>query len=252
MFTETMTWTDFKALATEKGLQTLMQYVTKGNDYKIFFIDGQVQFICFVDNSTVNADRTDFETNYKPNANKPLSSYSQEGKPNVIASSRPNNTETYFTTCGDGVATIGDGKRMEWDFSNSDDEVTAPSGFKRKRMDLTFIDSIYVKEGTVYFHNAPKGCYGDFYIVCPTGGWYYTNAGALIQAAEPTIIYHYVNKHPMQGSVPMGDELNTEETQVDPILPGYILRIEVTTPDSDVTSNGVVEFESFRGRTVIL
>jgi hypothetical protein len=141
---------------------------------------------------------------------------------------------------------------MEWDFSNSDDQVTPPTGYKRKRMDLTFIDPIYIKEGTLYFHNAPKGCYGDCYVICPTGGWYYTNAGALVQAAEPTNILHYVNKHPMQGSVPMGDELNTEETQINPILPGYILRIEVTTPDSDVTSNGVVEFESFRGRTVIL
>jgi hypothetical protein len=250
-------WADFKALVIAKGL--FMQYDTSshdGNDYyNLWAKDGDDEFVCsIVNDDPANSDQEDFETNYQDTCNKPLSSYSQEGKPNVIASSRPNGTETYFTTVGDHWVnqTIGDGKRMEWDFSNSDDEVSAPTGFKRKRIDVVFIDSIWIKEGSLYFHNAPKGCYGDCYVVCPTDGWYYDNAGNLVQAAEPTIILHYVNRHPIQGSVPMGDELNTEETQINPILPGYTLRIEITTPDSDTTSNGVVEFETFRVRTVIL
>ena len=250
MITLSKNWTEVKALIEERSLP--IQYYEENGYYKLIIVDNILVFTCDIYKENPSSDLTEFETYYKSTANKPLTSYSQEGKPNVIASSRPNNTETYFTTCGDGVSTIGDGKRMEWDFSNSDDEVTAPTGFKRKRIDLTFIDPIWIKEGTVYFHNAPKGCYGDFFVVCPTGGYYIKNDGSYAQASEPTIIYRYVNKHPMQGSVPMGDELNTEETQINPILPGYTLRIEVTTPESDVTSNGVIEFESFRARTVIL
>jgi hypothetical protein len=228
-----------------------LQYEEDNDTYRIYLANGPFILSCDIDKMTELETKAEFETFYKQDANKPLFSFTQEGKPNVIASSRPYGTETYFTTCGDDTD-IGNGKRMEWDFSNSDDEVTAPTGFKRKRMDLTFIDPIYIKEGSLYYHNAPKGCYGDCYVVCPIGGWFYTNAGALAQASEPTIIFHYVNKHPIQGSVPMGDELNTEETQINPIFPGYILRIEITTPDTDTLSNGVVEFESFRARTVTL
>lgn len=176
--------------------------------------------------------------------------YDSEGKPYVRAESRPINCTTYFTTCADN-GSIGNGKRFAWDFSNTDDDITAPSGCKKKRLEFSFIDTVWMKEGTVYYKNALKGSYFDQYIVCPTGYYYYKNDGTIALAAEDTVVSHYVIKHPMQGDVPMGDELNSESCSGG--IPSYYkFRIEIVVPDTDSTSNGVIEIEMYRERTVIL
>jgi len=182
-----------------------------------------------------------------PDPTQPIDS---EGKPYVRAESRPICCTTYFTTCGDNGA-IGNGKRFAWDFSNSDDDITPPTGYKRKRIEFHFIDIFYMKEGTVYYHNKLKGSYFDQYVVCPAGYYYYKNDGTPALAAEDTIISHYVIKHPMQGSVPMGDELNSESCSSG--IPSYYkFWIDVTVPDTDILSNGIIEVEAYRDRTVIL
>ena len=141
---------------------------------------------------------------------------------------------------------------MVWDFSNSDDDVTAPSGFTRKRFDLQFIDGVWLKEGSVYYFNKLQGSYISFFVVCPIGEYYYTNDGTLKQATEDTIVHKYVAAHYMQGDVPMGDELNTEAATMDPLPTNYYMRVEVTVPDTDTTSNGFAEIEMYRARSVIL
>lgn len=194
--------------------------------------------------------------------------HSTDGREIVRTDSRPQGYTTCFTSRGDSLTGIGDGKIIEWDFSNTDDTVTAPSGYKRKKIEFGFSEAIYIKEGTFYFHNAPKGCYIDFYIVCKAGG-YYKDPNGLIngtalgldaedfysQAVEDTIITTYVNHHLIQGSVPMGDELNTEgasESSLPTQQQGYVLVLEVTTPSSDSVSNGSVEMEIYRERTILL
>ena len=74
---------------------------------------------------------------------------SPDGKEVVRAESRPEDTTTCFTGIGDSAEGIGDGKEFSWDFSNDDDIVEAPSGMKRKRIEFKFLDSVWIKEGTL-------------------------------------------------------------------------------------------------------
>src|SRR3990172_13263739 len=43
-----------------------------------------------------------------------------DGRPIVRADTRPLDTSTYFTTCGDDSTSIGGGTEIRWDFSNDD------------------------------------------------------------------------------------------------------------------------------------
>jgi len=174
------------------------------------------------------------------------------GKPSIRSESRPDGTSSYFTTRGDSASGIGDGTRLEWDFSNADNDVSAPSGFKKKQIEAQFADNIWVKEGTVYFYNTPKGATIDFFVVCPAGQYYYDRNGTPQLASEDVVLSHYVVAHPMQDSAPMGDELNTEAATIDAVPPTYKFRIEVTTPDTDTQSNGYAELEVYRERSVLL
>lgn len=251
------TWSELKNLISNKHLHLQYEEMTDTPPrYFIFAEDGAFIYTCKILKDT--ADATDFENNYKADANQPCQEMDADGKPYVRAESRPLDCTTYFTTSGDlGKAgdsdiIIGGGNRIAWDFSNDDDEIeTGDSDFKRKRIELSFADTIYVKEGTVYFYNKLKGSYVDFYVVCPTGYYYYKNDKTPAQASEDTVIAHYMIKHPMQGSVPMGDELNTETCSSG--IPNYYkFWCEITVPIEDTESNGYMEMEIYRERTVIL
>ncbi len=175
-----------------------------------------------------------------------------DGRPIVRADSRPIGYATMFTMAGDTASGIGDGKEILWDFSNNDDEVSAPSGYKRKRIEINFLDPIYIKEGTVYFHSAKKGSYVDFSVICPNGQYYKKRDGSLAQATEDTLITKYLNKHHFYGNCPMGDELNTESATETALPSNYKLWIETTVPDSDNDSYGYGELEIYRERTCLL
>lgn len=181
-----------------------------------------------------------------------------DGRLIIRAESRPKDATSYFTMRGDSATGIGDGTQLHWDFSNSDDLVTdslttpIPSGHKRKRIKIVFVDSVWVKEGTLYFESVPHGCYIDFFVVCPQGGYYLDHEGTPRQASADTPISHYVNMHRMFGSCPMGDELNTEAANENAIPAGYEFWVELTTPNSDSISKGNAELELYRIRTCLL
>ena len=78
------TWTVFKT-NTYTGSKSLpMQYYDDGTEYTIFAIDSDIGYVCTIWKGTVpdgiisggysqatnDADKSDFETNYKPDANK--------------------------------------------------------------------------------------------------------------------------------------------------------------------------------------
>ena len=246
-------WPCFKQQVISKNL--FIQYYEEINTYKLIAIDGPVLvYTCDIYQDSQNAECLDFENNYKSYCNKAMSAYAKEGKPSIVASSRPIGTQTCFTTGGDDLVTgdVGLGSRLSWDFSDNVGSIDAPDGFKRKRLEAQFIDPIWIKEGTLYYFNKLKGSYGDCYLTCPAGGWYPLNDDTLVQASEDTPFVHYVIGHPMQDSVPMGDELNTEETQEDPLPAYYKLVLEITVPIADNLSNGCVEFELYRLRTMSL
>lgn len=199
---------------------------------------------------------------------------SLDGRMVVRSDSRPRGYTTSFTSRGDAVNGIGDGKIIVWDFGNSDDLIVdaittpIPTGYKRKRIELGFSDKVYIKEGTIYFFGCPKGCYLDFYVICKTGGYYWDPNGIIpgsalglspdgnyTQATANIPVIHYVNHHYVQGDCPMGDELNTEgasEAGLPQQQQGYVLWIEITTPVADVDSNGSIEIEIYRNRTLLL
>lgn len=164
------------------------------------------------------------------------------GREVVRSDSRRADWDVVFQGAGDDMTTgrIGAGIPFLFDFSSAENFVTAPTGYKRKRIDWTFANHIYVKEGTFYFYNMPKGSYIDMYLVAPPTSYYptktlddkqnvvrsYAQAGAI---AVPFM--HWVVTYHMEGSCPMGDELNTESAAEHTTPPGTIFRAEITVPE---------------------
>lgn len=174
-----------------------------------------------------------------------------DGRMRVRADSLPIGMTTMFTCCGDGTD-IGNGECMYWDFSNTDNDVTAPTGYKRKQMDITFADPVYIKEGCLYAMDAKKGSYVTVQVVCPDQAYYLDRQGVPQQASGDTPVGQFLPKHFFAGSFPMGDELNTEVAQDNPIPVGYKLRCIVTVPDTDSDSYGWASLELYRQRTILL
>jgi len=163
----------------------------------------------------------------------------------VRSDSRRNNWDVVFSGAGDDMITgkMGSGVDFVYDFAapgNDTRWIDAPAGFKRQRIDWTYSSYVYIKEGTFYFFNMPKGSYIDLWLVSPGGSYFpkkvldskqnivksYQLAGPL-----PVPFMHWVVKYHMEGSCPMGDELNTESAAENPAPPGTIFRAEVTIPD---------------------
>lgn len=277
-----ITWTQFKNLITVGNIP--WSYFESDDVYDIYGVQGPIVYSARLIKATDVGDVSDFEENFK--ADVPLAIIprteldrqnlptSLDGREVVRVDSRPKGFTSSFISRDDTLTGIGDGSPLIWDFSNSDNIVTdsltfpVPSGYKRKRVEIGFSEKIYIKEGTIYFFNAPKGQYLDMYVVCKQGSVYEDSNGQIpgsaigldptktyTQATQDTPITHYVNTLFMQGTCPMGDELNTEgatEASLPTKAQGYVIWFEVTTPDSDNESNGVVQMEIYRKRTILL
>ena len=191
-----------------------------------------------------------------------------DGRPVVRADTRPLETQTYFTMGGDSTSIIGDGIQLIWDFSNDDDSYDGPevpSGYKAKQILCSFCCPVYLKDGSIYFFNAPWGQYMNMDIIVPHGSYYPHPDGSIpasalglpgtktyTQASENVVFQTYVQKHRVYGDCPMGDELNAEGAAVDPLPVGWYLRGLIMTPDSDVLSKGFASMEMYRCHTVLL
>jgi len=243
-----VSWVVFKGIV---GKKAAMKYIiTDTSCYDIWYSDKDTRFETTIKiDSPANVDQLDFEANHKAGSNL-IGPIDEQGREYLRAEAKPVGTGTVFVTQADNVG-IGDGKVLSWDFSNGDDDISAPVGFKKKRLEFKFLDDVYVKEGAVYYHNAIKGSYLDFYVVCPAGQYYYDNILVPHLAGVDTPVSHYVIHQMMQGTVAMGDEMNTE-TVSDKITLNYKFWIEVTVPDIDVASNGWVNLELYRKRSVVL
>lgn len=171
----------------------------------------------------------------------------------VRADSRKAAWDTVFQGVGDDLATgkIGGGQEFRFDFDaplederwlTAETDPTIPEGYLRQRIDWTFCDWVYIKEGTIYFFNAPKGSYLDFWIIAPPGGVFerkrLNSKLGIVKTkyqvpsdGDPVKAMHFVIKYPIEGNAPMGDELNTESAAEVPAYPGMIWRFEVTVPN---------------------
>lgn len=250
MIVEYNNWTDFKADILNNNFP--INYQTFSGGYRVFVVDRQLIWRCFIIDSS---EISDFETNYKSNANKCL--YDSDGKQYSRAESRPLNCTTCFTSVGDTVGetpSIGTGARLDWDASISEEWTTdgCPEGFKKSVEEIQFCDSIWLKDGTLYYKDVLKNSYIDLEVICPNGG-YYMYLGQIQQnlTGSDLVVDHYVIKHPVQGDVSIGDELNTEACSQE--LPNYLkYRLTIHVPTSDNSSYGYIEFEINRQRTVII
>lgn len=243
------TWEEIKDIYNERKIP--FQFEEYDESYTIYGADCAVAFICEIDRDGV--EEVEFETYYKNKFNKPIEERNGDGRQLVVSTSRPRQATTYFTCAGDDMDNnvIGEGHEFYYDFDNNDDSITAPAGYKRKQIDFQFIDSTWIKEGTIYFHNAIKRSYVDLFVVCPAGQYYLKNDGSVGIAEDDLPIQHFVNKLFVQGDCPMGDELNTESAS-DEIPSDYKYRMWITVPDTDVVSNGYINLEIYRERTCVL
>jgi len=192
-----------------------------------------------------------------------------DGRPIVRADTRPLSTQTWFSMAGDTASGIGDGTQMIWDMDADDDWYEDPTdpGMLKKKLQLSFNDLLYLKDGTIYFYNAPWGAYADFYITVPAGNYYPNPYGGIPSEAlglPPGDVYGYaatdvkyscyVNHHFMYGSCPMGDELNAEGASIDGVPIGWYVEGHIHAPAtaSGTGFKGFASLECYRERSVIL
>jgi len=247
------TWDEMKSLAASKNIK--LQYDEEDKYYEIFFQEGSVAYEYIMKKkSPASADQADFESLYKGTSNEPIEPKMPDGKKYVVSMSKPEGWQTAFTSAGDDIVNnvIFGGQNVMWDFSTIDDEITAPAGYKRKRIEMRFIDPIRIKEGAFYCFNTMMGTYIDVFIVAKAGSIYLKNDKTPAMAVEDTIIAKYVNNHFIQGDCPMGDELNTETAMENDFPTDYAIWFEVTAPILDNISNGSASLELHRERTIVL
>lgn len=241
-----MTWTELKQSINKFSL---VKYIETDDKYDIWYMLGNKKLDCeILKEDPINAEQTNFESVCKALANYDnVTEVDELGRWVVRADSRRRDWDVVFQGSGDNMSTgkMGDGMPFTYDFSDPVEDIKwitdgVPSGFKRQRIDWMFADYVYLKEGTLYFYDMPKGSYIDLWLVSPAGEFYprklldanqdvvkdYLQAGAL-----PVPFMHWVVKYMMEGSAPMGDELNTESAAENPASPGLIFRAEVTVPD---------------------
>lgn len=244
------TWSQFSDIIDE-GVVFIEQ--TSGSDYELYAEDSMIMYHCLV---TETADKTDYTTNYQSKKSTVLKRIDDEGRVFQRAESKPTTMTTYFAGAGDSSTEIGGGDALVFDFSNTDNDVSSPpSGYKQKRVCVTFIDTVRLKEGTLYWENAPFGSHVDLCLGVPNNGYYQKNDGTLAQntTGDVLAIAKFVKRTPMMGSCPMGDEMNTEAASND-IPAGTVFGFLVTVPDVTGYSDchGGIVMELYRERTVIL
>jgi hypothetical protein len=90
------TWSNYKALISSKTL--MIQYEESSTDYKLYAPEAG-SFLWTIILNKESSDATDFETNFKPNANKPLEVKAGSGRPDRVCIS-PQPLGTYWHTKG--------------------------------------------------------------------------------------------------------------------------------------------------------
>jgi len=166
----------------------------------------------------------------------------EDGKPYVRTEIRPIDCTTMFTSRGDkidapqeigtGVSTLWDSSSVGWTTEG------APSGWKRKIIDLQFIDSIYVTAGLCMYENVPFGSTLGMWVM------YEAEPGAFVA------VDHFVSDWPMSGTCTGGSTIDS--STISSALPPYLtLRFIITVPEDETTAKGSAALKIYRERTVI-
>lgn len=167
----------------------------------------------------------------------------------VRADSRKAGWDTVFQGAGDNMITneVGGGTPFTFDFSAPVDDLrwhneSAPQGYKRQIIDWQFCDQLYVKEGAVYYYNLPKGTVMNASILSPPGTYienksYNPEDLSVVRSygynPGPNYIQfvHWVINYQLEGSAPLGNELNTESAAEVPAQPWFVFRNIIDVPE---------------------
>lgn len=182
---------------------------------------------------------------------EPTPPVDSDNKPYVRAEVRPLNKTGYFTSAGDDIQNglVGEGDRIDWDFSNTDHDVISESGYKRKVIDLQFLDEVSLRGGHINYKDSADECKISAGIVCPTSGYYYDNNDQLKVATEDTWVQRYLNKFDMDGT----GYVNIDSDTASPEIPtSYKMRFQIDTLASDSGSRGHAALFLYRKRTMTL
>ncbi len=167
----------------------------------------------------------------------------------VRSDSRKTDWDVVFQGAGDNCLTgvLGGGIPFTFDFGAPVDDLRwdnehAPVGYKMQTIDWTFCDWVFLKEGTIYFYNMPKGSYVSFAVMSPPGTVYFkktANSDLTVKHEQlPTnnkwmIWMQWVINYRLEGTCPMGDELNTESASENAAPNFFIWRAQICVPDVD-------------------
>lgn len=185
----------------------------------------------------------------------------------VRVDSRRENWDTIFTGAGDDLQTMttAGGVPFLFDFSAPVDDsrwVSNPlTGYRQQSIKWNFFDPVYIKEGTLYYFDMPKGSYVDFYIGVTEGHAYdvkFIDENLNVRrdiriCSVPYLRFaQWVSHYHVESSAPMGDELNTESAAEVPIYPFHIFECVVTVPETPGWENahGHWGIELYRPRTL--
>lgn len=165
----------------------------------------------------------------------------------VRADSRKNSWDVVFQGAGDDMVNqrSGGGVPFMFDFSAPPEDPRwmneeAPAGYKMQVIDWQFCDWMYIKEGTIYYYNIPKGSYINFQVLAPPGTVHIKKSVAddlsidrtyLVDSVNWINMLHWVIDYRMEGSAPMGDELNTESAAERPSPSYFVWRATICVPE---------------------
>jgi len=156
-------WSAIKELLARKYLR--LQYDESSNVYILYIVEDNVIHTCTIWKVTEGiigvpetnaADKTDFETNYKTDANKSSEPRASDGKIINLNSIFPTDLYFYETGSGDGDVR-GNGDRIY--FTTSIEEV--------KTLEISFNDWVYLGGGRVFFTGAVFGDYFSMELYAP-------------------------------------------------------------------------------------
>lgn len=165
----------------------------------------------------------------------------------VRSDSRKTDWDAIFQGCGDNLETgeVGGGIPFTFDFSVSSDDPRwdnehAPTGYKMQTIDWRFCDFVYIKEGTLFYYNAPRGSYMNFSVIAPPGTSYVEKfSNPDLTVSKKTLLTNtnwvefirWLVHYSFEGSAPMGDELNTESASDNASPSFFVWRAQVCIPD---------------------
>jgi len=186
---------------TASTIVTALDYINvAGTNVSIFFkatLSGDDNTT--LDTLVANHVNTPLDTALDPITVEAYSVKNDDGVPLVHATPKPKNMASYFSSCGDNGANVGEGNCLMFNMTPSD---------VSKQVDVTFNEDVYIKDGLVMSRNAPFGALVDVLVVHPIYN---------------TVLFAFCKNICILGDYPV--ELDTDDRAL--ITAGLVVRIVV-------------------------